>query len=197
MSLYLFIAAAIGFTIFILAYLAIVIASFRHHTVTGLIALIPAINLAVLPTIWQKTSKAFPLGILGLGLALATWYSGGYQYFHSLQTGKPVIASEPSTTAPEKQPAEQVTTRNVEEVPLPDKPLYYLVYQKVESNDLASLVGQQVRVTLIDGQQLEGKNIKTSNQSVFIESSDQGNTQTLKVALQHIQTLEKLARVQN
>ena len=196
MSFYLFIAATIGLTLFILTYFLIVAASFRHHPVTGLIALLPGINLTVLPTIWSKSGKTFLIGLLGLGTALITWYSGGNRYFQEQRvTGTPSISE--LSPAHEKKPAAAALPQNFKETPLPEKPLYYLVYHKVDNTKLTSLVGQQVRLTLTNGQQMEGKGIKASRQALMLETTERGNTQVLKISPQHIQTLEKLIPVQN
>lgn len=193
MSFYLFIAAAIGLSLFIIAYLVIVLASFRHHPVTGLIALLPGLNLAVLPSVWRKTGKAFLLSIFGLGLSLLAWYSGGNQYLQSRTTLNETIVPQASPS-----PANSDTpSTSLKQVSLPEKPLYYLVYQEVERSKLTQLAGQQVRLTLIDGQRIEGKQTKSSDQAIFIETSTHGERQTLKVALQHIQHVEMLTQVKN
>ena len=196
MTLTLFIVAATGLAIFLIAYLRIVIASFRHHAVTGLISIVPGINLAVLPTVWAKMSKVFSLSVLGLAMALGGWYAGGNQYLDNRQM-------KLFTKSPNTQVAQSPVVKNSEalqikhktkELPLPQKPLYYIRFQKVAISQLDSLLNQYIRIKLIDDRELEGKNIESSSSVLLIETFQNGNRQVVKVSSKHIKTLEKLVR---
>ena len=197
MTLTLFILAAIGLFIFVIAYLRIIIASFRHHTVTGLISMIPGINLAVLPTVWAKISKAFPMSVLGLAMTLGGWYMGGNLYLDKNQIS---LISEPqNTTSPTQFPVVPKSKaipikHKTKEQPLPQKPLYYIRFKKVAISQLDSLLNQYIRIQLIDDRKLEGKSIKSSSTSLLIETYSNGSKQVVKVSSKHIRTLEKLVR---
>ena len=197
MTLTLFILAAIGLFIFVIAYLRIIIASFRHHTVTGLISMIPGINLAVLPTVWAKISKAFPMSVLGLAMTLGGWYMGGNLYLDKNQIS---LISEPqNTTSPTQFPVVPKSKaipikHKTKEQPLPQKPLYYIRFKKVAISQLDSLLNQYIRIQLIDDRELEGKSIKSSSTSLLIETYSNGSKQVVKVSSKHIRTLEKLVR---
>lgn len=195
MSLPLFIVSAIGLLIFLIAYLMIVIASFRHHPVTGLISLIPGINLVVLPSIWAQTGKAFGISFVGLMIALAGWYTGGHQFPNEYK-----IATE---TAPQdtvihtKQPETlKASPRKIKESPLPQKPLYYLVYENAATNQLQNLTQQLLRITLTDDRIVEGKSLKANDATLLLETRQGSQIHVVEVNVQHIKTVEKLVSKQ-
>ncbi len=196
MTLTLFIVAVTGLAIFIIAYLRIIIASFRHHAVTGLISIVPGINLAVLPTVWAHMSKVFSLSVLGLAMTLGGWYAGGNQYLDnrkmklSTKSANTQVAQSPVVKQSELLPVKH----KIKELPLPQKPLYYIRFQKVPISKLDSLLNQYIRIKLIDDRELEGKNIESSSSTLLIETFNNDNRQVVKVSMTHIKTLEKLVR---
>ncbi len=190
MSLLLFILAAIGGFIFLIAYIILVVASFRHHTVTGLISLIPGINLVVLPTILGKTGKAFPASVFGLALALVAWYAGGHHYLQDYQQNSLAITQEANVSESSISPKNVV--RKTKELPLPSKPLYYIVYTKVDNDELGNLINQYIRVKLVDDRELEGRNIETTATSLLLKTHNNNKDQVVKISLKHILTIEKL-----
>ncbi|MEE9351976.1 MAG: hypothetical protein V3U78_06915 [Thiotrichaceae bacterium] len=205
MSLLLFILTVIGLLTFLFAYLTLVIASFKHHTVTGLISLIPGINLVVLPTILGKTGKAFPVSILGIGIALIAWYAGGHQYFDNYFKPSTSLveqsvtkinetASDEANSIDAKPHQAPPITHKTKELPLPSKPLYYLVYTKVNISELNKLTDQHIRIKLIDDRELEGKNIKTTETSLLLETYTNDTTQVIQISPKHIKVLEKLEK---
>jgi len=201
MSLFLIILTAIGAAIFLIAFILIVVASFRHHTVTGFISLIPGINLVVLPTVLSKTGKAFPASIAGLGIALLAWYSGGNHYIDSYLKNKPIIEEVNNTETvlekprTESNPEDQLTvSHKTKQSPLPSKPLYYLVYTTIEYKQLGELLNKHIRIELIDGRQLEGKTTKVTAHSLLLETYDNNKTQVVKILSKHIRKIEKLIK---
>jgi hypothetical protein len=72
----LLIALALGVLLMVLAWLMITIAGFRHHFVTGVVAMIPVVNLLILPTVWHRTKGWFFTGLVGLILTLGAWIGG-------------------------------------------------------------------------------------------------------------------------
>ncbi|MEE9304047.1 MAG: hypothetical protein V3U84_09685 [Thiotrichaceae bacterium] len=196
MSLLLFILAAIGGFIFLVAYLIIVIASFKHHTVTGLISLIPGINLVVLPTILGKTGKAFPTSVFALGLALVTWYAGGHRYLQNYLYSNPAASIQTDITETSVNPINNnlnlAAAHKTKELPLPSKPLYYIVYTKVDSDQLGDLINKHIRITLVDDREFEGKNIEITTTSLLLETHDNNENHMVKIPLKHIVSVEKL-----
>lgn len=74
---YLFLAfLVLGLLLIAGAYLFIVFRSFQNHFVTGLLALIPVVNLLIVFIMWRDMRYGFYLSILGLMLAGSAWYLG-------------------------------------------------------------------------------------------------------------------------
>ena len=199
MTLTLFIVAVVGLFIFVIAYLRIIIASFRHHTVTGLISMIPGINLAVLPTVWAKINKAFPMSVLGLAITLGGWYMGGNLYLDKNQNSlfnkpKNTQTASPTQSSLVQKSKAMPTEHKTKEQPLPQKPLYYIRFKKIAISQLDSLLDQYIRIQLVDDREIEGKNIKSSSTELLIETYSNGSKQVVKVPSKHIRTLEKLVR---
>ncbi|WP_020558195.1 hypothetical protein [Thiofilum flexile] len=69
----LLIALALGMLLIALAWLMITIAGFRHHFVTGIVAMVPVLNLLILPTIWHRARGWFFTGLVGILLAVGAW----------------------------------------------------------------------------------------------------------------------------
>ena len=74
----LLIALALGVLLIVLAWLMVTIAGFRHHLVTGIVAMIPVINLLILPTIWHRARGWFFTGLVGVILTAGAWIGGEY-----------------------------------------------------------------------------------------------------------------------
>lgn len=91
MELALTIILILGMLIFVVGYLKFVLSGFRQHPVTGIIAILPAINLLVVPSLWHKTSRALIIGFLGLLMVAGAWFMGAdksLQGYLGLLTGK-------------------------------------------------------------------------------------------------------------
>jgi len=82
MELALTIAAVIGVLLFVIAYLRFVVSGFKHHPVTGIIALFPVINVLVVPSLWYKNGRFLILGFVGLLLAVGAWMIGAEKGIH-------------------------------------------------------------------------------------------------------------------
>lgn len=72
----LLIALALGLFLIVLAWLMVTIAGFRHHFVTGIVAMIPVVNVLILPTVWHRAKGWFYTGLVGLILAVGAWIGG-------------------------------------------------------------------------------------------------------------------------
>ena len=76
MELVLTITAGLGVLLFLTGYLAFVLAGFRHHFVTGLISVLPVLNIVTVPSLWHKTSKKLMISVLGIAIFAASWFFG-------------------------------------------------------------------------------------------------------------------------
>jgi hypothetical protein len=96
----LIVAFAIGLLLFLLSWLRVIIAGFAHHFLTGIVAMVPVLNVLVLPSVWHQVYGWVMAGFIGLLLAIATWFAGAdkqvYQYAQQAGIQLPVRkASEP------------------------------------------------------------------------------------------------------
>lgn len=76
MELALTIIAGLGVLLFLVGYLGYIISGFRHHFVTGVISILPILNIVTVPALWSKTSKKLLLSVLGVVIAAASWFFG-------------------------------------------------------------------------------------------------------------------------
>ncbi len=77
---------AIGVFLFSISYIKFDYEGFRHHFVTGLLALIPVVNLIALPTLWDRTRGMLLIGLGGLIAAIIAWFAGADKAFEASQT---------------------------------------------------------------------------------------------------------------
>lgn len=206
------IASLIGFSLLLIGYLLIVIASFRHHFITGIIGMIPVLNLLVIPSTWHRASVGFILGTVGLIIASGTWFAGGDRFVKqqlSLSGEAAVLsnnASEATETKVEATPLinvkedDEATSQQEDHlqmrkkgviVPLPEKPLYRLVYETIEKDDLNRLLGDYIRITNKQHAQYEGK-LTSLNEQQLVLLVD-GNDLTLKQ--EDINLVEKIVKL--
>jgi len=80
MEIALSIALIAGIFLFIIGFLIVVWGGFKHHFITGIIALIPVLNFIILPSVWYRVYIGFYLSIIGALITLGAWYGGGEQY---------------------------------------------------------------------------------------------------------------------
>ena len=76
MELALTIIAALGLLLFFFSYLGYVRAGFKYNLITGIISALPVLNIVTLPALWNKVSKKFFMGLLGLIIFSASWFFG-------------------------------------------------------------------------------------------------------------------------
>jgi len=91
------IIAVLGGLLFIFSFVKYALIGFRYHPVTGLLALIPVINLITLPTLMDgKVIRTIIIGIVGLLLASASWFLGAdkslYRHISTLR-GQPMMTT--------------------------------------------------------------------------------------------------------
>lgn len=200
MTLALAALTVIGFIIFIFNYGRIIIASFKHHIVTGLISLVPGINIVVLPTIWARIGNAFVISIIGLALATCGWIMGGKVAINQLLSPSTTATSITPSNADQPQashPANDTSTTNssFKQLPLPNKALYQLRYQTINLQTTALNVSEQLRITLKDGNRFEGRLIEAIDETITINQKP--SLPTLRIKTQDVLTVEQLIKVQH
>ncbi len=71
------IVVVLGGLLFIYSFIKYALIGFRYHPITGLLALMPVVNIITLPTLMDgKIIRLIIFGILGLLLAIAAWFLG-------------------------------------------------------------------------------------------------------------------------
>lgn len=201
MNLALAALAVLGLFIFLINYGRIIIASFRHHIVTGLISLAPGINIVVLPTIWARIGNAFVISIIGLALALGGWILGGKTAINQLlnPNSSPTASSLPTANTSANTPvaveAPQTINTKYKELPLPHKALYQLRYQTVDLQQTPVSINQQLRITLKDGSIIEGRLIEPIEQVITI--NQRPTLPTLRIKIQDVLKVEQLTKIQS
>lgn len=187
-------AFVIGALLFVASWLRVIFAGFGHHFITGIVSAVPVINLLILPGIWHKVYAWVFTGIIGLLVAVGSWYAGAdehvYRYAHETGISLPAPAGEgvldsntrahlPDSTAEQ----DAGNSSNDEFTPaaplppgqeLPKKALYKMTYQKVASNSLGQYIGSYVRITRKDHKTFEGKVLGVTNNGIFVERRSNG-----------------------
>lgn len=219
MEYLLIIAFAIGLLLFLLSWLRVIIAGFAHHFLTGIVAIIPVVNILVLPSVWHQVYGWVMAGFIGFLLAIATWFAGAdkqvYQYAHQAGIELPVSkSSDPVAVGdlPENQAAvevqlpstpNQAATNSDPNKPaaplptgkeLPKNALFSMSYKKVEPQQLADYHGQYIRLMQKDRRQYEGKLLSTDADSLSIERRVNGGLVEHKVSFTDIISSEVMTR---
>jgi len=205
MEIAVLIAAIIGITLFVISYLKFAFEGFRFHVITGLLALIPVLNLIALPTLWDRTYRMLIVGVIGLVVAVAAWFAGAGNTFQSYWGGKQNTASI-STTAR----TNSVSTPNIDNsaasssqvvveaqdtvlTRLPNKAMYRLDFESVPSNEIKSLTGRIVRITDVDHNVTDGRITSVTPSSAFIEQSGDGQI-AYEMMLSSIRSIEVMVK---
>lgn len=98
-------ALLLGILLFVIGWLVVVVNGFQRHPVTGLVALIPGLNILTLPSLWHRVSGWVITGFVGLLLAAGAWLGGAdthlYKQAQSLgmNVTPPPAEAEASTNA--------------------------------------------------------------------------------------------------
>lgn len=112
----------LGIVLFLLGWLVMVVICFQRHPVTGLVAMLPGINILALPATWHRVSGWVITGFIGVLLAGAAWFAGAnqhvYRYAHTLgmNTAVPPAETPARVAAPAATPeaAPQPVTHTIE-----------------------------------------------------------------------------------
>lgn len=76
MELTLTILAGFGVLLFLIGFLAFILAGFRQNFVTGIISALPVLNIVTVPALWHKTSKKLMISVLGVVITASSWFFG-------------------------------------------------------------------------------------------------------------------------
>ncbi|PWQ92981.1 hypothetical protein [Leucothrix arctica] len=208
MEIAVLIAAIIGITLFVISYLKFAFEGFRFHVITGLLALIPVLNLIALPTLWDRTNKWLILGIIGLAVAAGSWFAGAGNTFQSYWGGNhntaaissPVtvvngsaIGANTNTVTPNNNQNTAVTSQERFLTRLPSKALYRLDFESVPANNIQALVGRIVRITDVDHNVTDGRITSLTASSVFIEQYGDGQI-AYEMMLGNIKSVEVMVQ---
>ena len=223
MELALSIALLTGVILFSIGLIIVVLGGFKHHVFTGIIAMIPFLNIIILPSVWHRAYMGVYLGFIGGLLALVSWYGGGNQYLAieaekfgfnlpnashhtvnnqikpSYQTPLPNVPSNKSQVAHvEKKPVPPKQAHISDYVgdikELPKQALYHLIFEAIEDNETSGLTDEYIRLQKKNGDILEGKVLESGSSHLVIE---QNRNRRLKIKAKDISKLEQLVKRSN
>ncbi len=183
--------AGIGLLLFLYSFLAYIIAGFKHHSVTGLISMLPVLNIVTLPSLWHLVGRKLIIGFVGLLIAVGSWVMGAEQGFNNLIAkvqGKPTEIS--TTTSAEKATQAQLLSESNMQG-LPGKALYRMAFEPVKPTLLVTLQGKTIQIITKNNEQFEGRLLKVINTKVIIESA---RNSEVKVALDQIEQLSVMVK---
>lgn len=202
-------AFVIGLLLFIFSWIKVFIAGLGHHSVTGLIAAIPVVNLLILPTIWHRAYSWFMVGFIGLIVAVGTWFMGAdrpfYQHGQALGIDFDVMGVEvPEESAIEKKlrlegekkivettmPAEPLAPSR----DLPDRALYKMTFTSVTTGKLGQYKNRYVRITRNDRKVFEGKLLSVDGNALTMERRASGGVIKHNIAFTDIKNAEVMSR---
>ena len=188
MQLVLTILAGLGALIFIFCFIGYVLSGFRHHFVTGLISMLPVLNIVTLPSLWDKNSKKFLTGLVALVITSGAWFMGADNGYKNLvsrgnlsNNEEVVISSASNNTATSKTSSADVqknsnsvtkTTYKYDEedmFALPSKALYVMGFDIVPINQISSLKGRIVQITKNNNELIEGRVKSIAPGSVIVD----------------------------
>lgn len=188
MQLALLILAGLGALIFIVSFLAYVVSGFRHHFVTGLISMLPVLNIITLPSLWHKSSRKFIVGFIGLIIFIGAWLLGADKGIQNLVSRQDSSSSEAVSingetnnnqqsasttirqpTATAIKPSRSSVLNEEDMVDLPNKALYKMAFDAVPVSQITNLQGRIVQITTTDNTQIEGRIKTVSPGSVVLE----------------------------
>ena len=183
MQIALIILFGFGFLLFLVSFLGYALSAFRHHFVTGLISLLPVLNIITLPSLWYKSSQKFFIGLIGLTILTTSWFFGADSSVKNLVSRNPIFNqdvvvnkdSESTTvkTVGNTGKNKQVRTFTLNEsnmLKLPKKALYKMHFDVVPVNQLGVLQGRIVQITTVNNEFIEGRVKNIAPGSVTLES---------------------------
>lgn len=224
----------LGVLLFVIGWIKVILGGFRHHAVTGLVALLPVVNLVTLPAVWHRAGKSVLLGFVGVLLAAGAWFMGAEPKVNKLtakfgftltdnvaETSGPAVDAAADASA-ESQPVtytfdlpsqtdtaakQSETAANVEAEPaapepakresaLPANALYHMVFEAVAPDNLATAIGQYVRISQKDGRTREGKLQAVDEGLIQLEERLEGGTITRSIRLNDVREVALMVKRQ-
>ncbi len=174
-----------------------------HHFVTGIVSAVPVLNLLILPVIWHKVYAWVLAGIIGLLIAIGSWYAGAEEHVYRYAAGNGISIAPPVANKGQidesTQDKKKLTDFAAEETPatplapgqeLPRKSLYKMTYQTIGSRSLDQYVGSYVRITRTDRKTFEGKILGPADNGVMIERRVNGGIIEQRVSFGDITAAE-------
>ncbi|OQX03893.1 MAG: hypothetical protein BWK73_38050 [Thiothrix lacustris] len=89
----------LGAVLFVLGWLVMAGICFQRHPVTGLVALIPGVNLLTLPAMWHRVGGWVITSFIGALLAAVAWFAGANQQVYRQAQALGVTVSAPVRVA--------------------------------------------------------------------------------------------------
>ena len=183
--------AGIGLLLFLYSFLAYILAGFKHHPVTGLISMLPVLNIVTLPSLWHLVGRKLIIGFVGLLIAGGSWVIGAEQGINNLIAkvqGKPTEIS--TITSAEKATQAQLLSESSMQG-LPGEALYRMTFEPVKPTLLVTLEGKTIQIVTKNHEQFEGRLLKIINTQVILESASNSE---IKIALDQIEQLSVMVR---
>jgi len=183
MQLALTILAGLGALVFLICFLGYVIAGFKHHFVTGLISMLPVLNIVTLPSLWDRNSRKFIIGFIALVITLGAWLLGADRGITNLlpnnnSTNEEVVISNTTISKTDKKNTKTVKKQNPKKTTsynhgdlqeLPSKALYKMGFEVVPINQISTLKGRIVQITKNNNDIIEGRVINIAAGSILID----------------------------
>lgn len=109
----------LGAVLFLLGWLVMVVLCFQRHPVTGLVALIPGVNLLTLPAMWHRVGGWVITSFIGVLLAAVAWFAGANQQVYRQAQAMGMNVSVPANTASQTVaiPAEAAPVTHTIDIP--------------------------------------------------------------------------------
>jgi len=186
--------AGIGILLFLFSYLAYIVSGFKHHPVTGLIAIFPVLNVVTLPSLWHKNGRRLIIGFVGLLIAVGSWMFGAEQGANDLlakiQGNTPQVQSLSSS----EQASQAQLLIESDMQGLPSKALYRLVFNDVNIEKLGTLQGRIIRLSTKEGEIFEGRLVKIINTKAVIESTKNSESKVTITDIKKLSVMSKQAK---
>ena len=190
---------SIGVFLFSISYIKFAYEGFKHHFVTGLLALIPVVNIIALPTLWDRTRSILMVGLVGIIAAIIAWFAGADKAFEAVRAER----NTPITTTQNISNSGRVPTiidsdtrigsKETFLTTLPGKALYRLDFESASPSQIRSFAGRVVRITSTDYVVTDGRIRNFTPSSVFIEQPGDGNI-AYEMMLSNIKSVDVMVK---
>jgi len=189
---------AIGIFLFSISYIKFAYEGFKHHFVTGLLALVPVINIIALPTLWDRTRSMLMIGLVGLVAAIAAWFAGADKAFEAVQADRNTPITTTQNLSGTSDPSiidndARLGSKDIFLTSLPGKALYRLDFESASPTQIRNFAGRIVRITSTDHIVTDGRIQNFTPSSVFIEQPGDGNI-AYEMMLSNIKSVDVMVK---